>query len=187
MNIRRAKAEDAETIATYLLMAMEDIVYDFIGQTNRAAALAFLHHFVQKEDNQYSYQNCWVVQNHHRVVAAVNIYDGACLKDLRAPIAHYIETHFQKRFEPEDETAAGEFYIDALAVDPEQRGKGIGAKLLEHVRHTYVIQDHKTIGLLVDVDNPRAQQLYLQLGFKDVDEKTLAGKTLRHLQIHPTD
>ncbi|MGV8813024.1 MAG: GNAT family N-acetyltransferase [Gelidibacter sp.] len=185
MIIRKAILEDSDAIATYLLLAMEDIVCEFIGQNDPKKAKEFLLHFVQKENNQYSYQNCFVVEGDHQIIAAVNIYDGSELKRLRAPIIQYIETHFSKVFNPEDETQPGEFYIDSLGVNPNHQGKGIGAKLLQFLIHYYVTQNDKAIGLLVEESNPNAKRLYLKLGFEPVGEKMLVGNKLLHLQVKP--
>ena len=185
MIIRKANLEDSEAIATYLLLAMEDIVCEFIGQNDSEKAKAFLLHFVKKENNQYSHQNCFVVEEAHKIIAAVNIYDGAELKRLRAPIIAYIEAHFSKVFNPEDETQTDEFYIDSLGVNPDQQGKGIGAYLLHYLIDYYVTQNNKTIGLLVEENNPNAKRLYLKLGFEPVGGKMLVGKKLVHLQFKP--
>lgn len=185
IKIRKANKADSAAIAANLLLAMEDIVYQFIGQNDSNKAIDFLLHFVQKENNQYSYQNCFVVEDDGKIIAAVNIYDGSQLNQLRNPIASYINSHFKTEFNPEDETQSGEFYIDSLGVNPNQQGKGIGAKLLQFVIDHYVHQNHQTIGLLVDEENPMAKKLYLRLGFKSVGQKTLVGKQMEHLQIRP--
>ena len=49
--IRKARKEDADTLATCLLQAMEEIVYHFIGIKDEVKAQAFLHHLVQGEAN----------------------------------------------------------------------------------------------------------------------------------------
>ena len=77
---------DSEIIATYLFLAMEDIVYKFIGEENPDKAREFLLHFIEKDNNQYSYQNCWVVEDNMKVVAAINLYNGALLSELRQPV-----------------------------------------------------------------------------------------------------
>ena len=61
MRIRKARSTDSETIASLLLSAMEDIVYELIGEQDSEKALTFMHYFVKKENNQYSWQNCWVI------------------------------------------------------------------------------------------------------------------------------
>jgi ribosomal protein S18 acetylase RimI-like enzyme len=185
MMIRNAKQSDAPHIAAYLLLAMEDIVYDFIGTEDRNKALNFLHYFTARKGNQYSYQHCRVAEIEGKVQAAVSVYDGAMLDILREPVAEYIREVLEKDFNPGAETAAGEYYIDSLGVDPVLQGKGIGAAMLQHLIEEYAHQQGHTLGLLVDKDNPAAKRLYLRLGFEPVGEKQFAGKTLEHLQYTP--
>ncbi len=180
--IRKATLNDAEHIATYLLLAMEDIVYRFIGEKDHAKAKAFLLYFAKREDNQYSYQNCWVAED-GEVMAAVNLYDGAKLDQLRRPVLEYIKMHYNKEPKPEDETQAGEYYIDSLGVNPNYQGKGIGSKMLQFLIDAYVHKHKQTLGLLVDEENPNAKRLYLKLGFKAVGKKVLVGKNMEHLQL----
>lgn len=185
IKIRKADREDSAAIATCLLLAMEEIVCEFIGQRDPNKAKEFLLHFIEQEHNQYSYQNCFVAEDDHQVIAAVNIYDGSQLNPLRVPISQYIKTHFKTDFNPEDETQPGEYYIDSLGVNPNLQGKGIGATVLKFLINYFVIQNGKTIGLLVDEENPKAKKLYLKLGFKSVGQKILVGKRMEHLQIKP--
>lgn len=186
MIIRKARLEDSQYIATYLLLAMEDIVCEFIGQNDLNTARDFLLHFGQKENNQYSYQNCFVAEEETEIIAAINIYDGSKLKQLRAPIIRYIKTQFSKNFDPEDETQAGEYYIDSFGVHRDHQGKGIGAQMLQYVIKAYVHQNKQTVGLLVEEDNRKAERLYEKLGFEPVGEKSLVGKRLLHLQVKPS-
>jgi ribosomal protein S18 acetylase RimI-like enzyme len=182
MIIRRAIKSDSPFIARYLLLAMEDIIYEFIGEKSHQKALDFLLHFAQRENNQYSYQNCWVAEE-DEVIAAINIYDGSQLSALRKPIAEYIQMHHGKDFNPEDETQAGEFYIDSFGVNPKQQGKGIGSNLLQFLIAEYVVKKQNTIGLLVEENNPSAKKLYLKLGFKSVGYKMLVGEKLEYFQM----
>ena len=184
MIIRNATPADSDYIATYMMEAMEDIVYEFIGENDPKMARGFLLHFIKSENNQYSYQNCIVAQDGDEIIAAINLYDGARLWDLRAPLAQYIKTIHNKEFNPEDETQSGEYYIDSLGVKSTLQGKGIGTKMLQYVIDEYVIKNHQTLGLLVDEDKHLAKRLYLKLGFKSVGRKILAGKKMEHLQIN---
>lgn len=181
MIIRKAKTTDSSFIAHLLLLAMEDLVYAFIGEKNQQKAFDFMHYFAQRENNQYSYQNCWVAEE-NEVLAVVNVYNGAELKTLRAPIIAYILAEHGKEFSPEDETQAGEFYIDSFGVNPNHQGEGIGSKMLQFLINEYVVKDQQTLGLLVEEDNPNAKKLYLKLGFEVVGQKSLVGKKLEHLQ-----
>ncbi len=183
MIVRRATMEDSYLIATYLLLAMEDIVYKFIGERDYQKAKRFLAYFAERENNQYSYQNCWVAEDEGKVVAAANIYDGARLVELRMPIVQYLKIQFNMDFIPEDETQSGEYYIDTLGVNPNQQGKGIGSRMLQFMIDEYVNKQHQTLGLLVDEENPAAKKLYLKLGFRPVGTKVLVGKSMEHLQL----
>ncbi len=185
IKIRKAVLADSNEIADFLLLAMEDIIYEFIGVSDFNKAKILMQYFVGKPNNQYSYENCWVVIDNKRIVAAVNIYKGADLAKLRAPVLDYIEKQYMRKFIPEDETQAGEYYIDTIGVSPECQGTGIGSSLLKFIIDEYVNKQSETLGLLVDNENPQAKKLYLKLGFKPVGYKKLVGKTMDHLQIAP--
>jgi N-acetylglutamate synthase-like GNAT family acetyltransferase len=185
MKIRKATPEDSKSIAYLLMLAMEDIAYAFITEKSYDKATQFLSAMASEKGNQYSYENCWVAENEEEIIAVASLYDGGKLHELRKPVANYIKEHFNRDFNPEDETQAGEIYIDCVGVNPNQQGKGIGSKIFAFLIEEYVIKQKQTLGLLVDYDNPKAEKLYLKLGFKIVGEKTLVGKRLKHLQYHP--
>ncbi|MFT3738223.1 MAG: GNAT family N-acetyltransferase [Breznakibacter sp.] len=183
MIIRKAVRSDANDVARHLLLAMEEIVFGFIGERSSDKAKAFMCHFAAQTQNQYSYQNCWVGEEGNEVVAAINVYDGADLHRLRAPVIAYLKKQFGRDVQPEDETQAGEFYIDTLGVDPRMQGKGIGSQMLWFVIDEFVHRRKLSLGLLVEKANPRAKELYVRLGFSYAGEKTLIGKPMEHLQM----
>ncbi|OYD46461.1 GNAT family N-acetyltransferase [Sphingobacterium cellulitidis] len=183
MIIRRGLKEDSEQIAEYLLLAMEEIAYRFIGKQDKQLALEFLTDLVKEEGNQYSYNHNWVIEENGTVVATALVYDGANLYELRKPVADLVENKYQRSFTPEDETQAGEFYIDCIAVNPNQQGKGLGSIIIKYLIDEYILKKKAVLGLLVDEDNPKAKKLYERLGFKVVGMKSLMGKNLEHMQL----
>lgn len=183
MIIRKAKPEDAEMISVHLLSAMKDFIYKFIGEEDYNKAKDFLVHFISRENNQYSYENCLVAEENAKLLGAVNAYDGAKLEELRKPIVEYMLQHYKREFQLEAETQAGEIYIDSLGVDGQMRGKGIGSKLLKELIQEHVVQKQQTLGLLVDEDNPKAKKLYLKLGFKSVGTMKFGEKMFEHMQL----
>ncbi len=183
IRIRKAEYKDSGEIARLLLLAMEDIVYEFLNVRNKQAAFDFMYHMVHTENNQYSYQKVYVATHEGKIVGAVNVYDGALLEELRKPVARYISAHTHKPFEPENETRAGEFYVDSIGVSPEWQGQGIGGKLLQHLISEYVQKQGLTLGLLVEKANPAARRLYEKVGFRKTGEKILVGKVMDHLQL----
>ena len=188
MIIRKAVPADSKAITNYIMLAMGEIVYKFIGQDAEAEATQFMEGLVRKENNPYSYENCWVVDIDGDVAAAGVVYDGADVHTLRKTVAQEVRTIFdedlaQKYEASEVETQAGEYYIDCVGVCPSHQGKGIGSKLFQFLMNEYVDSRKGVLGLLVDKDNPDAKKLYLKLGFQIVAEKTLTGKAMEHLQF----
>ncbi|MCJ0743481.1 GNAT family N-acetyltransferase [Pedobacter montanisoli] len=183
MHIRPAKITDAEAVVNCVLLAMEEVIYQFIGENNQDKAKQFLTEMFKQKENQYSYENCWVVEENNQIIGAAIVYEGAKLAALREPVIHWLQLMFNRNFMPEDETQEGEFYIDCIGVNSDQQGRGIGTKLLQFLIDLYVKDQQQTLGLLVDQNNPQAKKLYLRSGFKVTGEKKLAGKHMEHLQL----
>lgn len=183
MIIRRATLQDSPFIAEYLLLAMKDIVFTLTGKSEYNSAKEFLLHFARTENNQYSYQNCWIAELDSEVVACINIYDGARLKELRQPVIDYLQREMNRTFDHEEETQAGEYYIDSVGVRLDFQGKAIGTNLLLYVIDEFVNKCHLTLGLLVEQENTIAKRLYERVGFKKVASRILFGKKMDHLQI----
>lgn len=121
----------------------------------------------------------------NEIIAAANVYDGADLLALRAPVIQYIRENYNPVFNPEIETEAGEFYIDTFAVHPSFQGKGIGLKILEFLIEEYVVNQKIPLGLLLESDNVAANKLYTKAGFRYVQKREFLTKVLDHLQIKP--
>src|SRR5690606_34922964 len=112
---------------------------------------------------------------------------GSKLDQLRQPVLDLIKQRYNRILLPEKETGKGEFYIDTLSVDTAHQGKGLGTKLLHYLINEMVQKEGKTIGLLVDLKNPRAKKLYTKTGFKVVGQKALLGHQHEHLQLSKED
>ncbi|QYO63872.1 GNAT family N-acetyltransferase [Leptolyngbya sp. 7M] len=67
----------------------------------------------------------------------------------------------------------GTFYIANLAVDSAYRGQGIGTQLLQYCIAEAATAKASHVYISVDIDNPRAQNLYESLGFQVIETKTL--------------
>lgn len=172
--IRQATVADAEFIAHAVCMA---VGYDM----SHPLYPVFLH-LARMEHSQYSYVNTLVAVVEGRVVGALVGYDGARLKELREPIFALLEQHLGEAINIEDETEAGEFYLDSLGVLPECRGCGIGRALIVAMRDRAFAEGYERVGLIVDFDNPDAERLYQSLGFRRVGTKRFLGHDMHHLQ-----
>lgn len=189
MNIIPASAEQAESIASLIMMAMNhECCQNFAGPQHTLADFhRMMTTLVRREDSQYSYRNAWVAlddktKDDKPVVAGVIVgYDGADLRRLRKAFLQAAKKYLDQDFSGmDDETQAGEYYIDSLAVDTRYRHQGLATLLLRK------LIDQKgrkqPVGLLVDKGNPSAERLYRRLGFEYVNDTTWGGHEMRHLQ-----
>ena len=177
--IRPATPTDASAVAPLMFQAMEEIVYKMIGKDHKEEAIALLQKLFEQEDNQYSYKNAWVYEEEGAVIGSIIAYDGAHLHRLRAPVLALIRSSYGIDIVLEDETAAGELYIDTLSVLPTAQGRGIGSQLVRHLCKVST----QPLGLLVDVNNPEAERLYSRLGFEYANHQELAGGRYKHLTL----
>jgi ribosomal protein S18 acetylase RimI-like enzyme len=169
--IQKATSKDAQTIAYFLFMAMEEIVYQFIGKKDKEMALKFLNHFTVKSDNQYSWQNCFIGKIDDEIITVANVYDGADLLRLRQQVIDFVKTNFNSKFNPESETQSGEMYLDCFAVSPNHRGQGFGSKLLTFLVEEFAGKQKQVLGLLVEKENFNAKKLYQKVGFTYVRDR----------------
>ncbi|CAM3363526.1 GNAT family N-acetyltransferase [Empedobacter stercoris] len=182
LNFREATKEDAASIAKLMMLAMDKIVFDFIGKTDYEEGILFLKKLIEQENNQYSYQNTVVIEYENQFAGTTTFYDGGKLNDLRKPVLDFLKTNYNQTIQPQDETQAGEIYIDTIAVSEDFRGKGIGSKILDYLIEEIVHHRKQTLGLLVDFTNPNAKKLYERKGFVVVGEKMLMNENHEHMQ-----
>ena len=174
IKIRQAVAADAPLVGRVVLMALH---YD---ETHPLAPI--FAELASREVSQYSYRNALVAEVDGSVVGAIIGYDGARLKELRKPLFELMRETFGDVPAVEDETSAGEFYLDSLAVLPQYRGFGAGGALLSAARDRAFAAGHERVGLIVDFENPRAEALYNSLGFERVNAMKFLGHDMWHMQ-----
>lgn len=172
--IREARVTDAALIAEAVCMA--------VGYDTSHPLYAVFKILAEREVSQYSYRNTLVAEVGGRAVGALVGYDGAMLEQLREPIFPLLEQHLGQVPTIEDETQAGEFYLDSLGILPDFRGMGIGRRLIEAMTQRAFDQGHEHVGLIVDFENPSAERLYTSLGFRRVGTKRFLGHQMWHMQ-----
>ncbi len=178
ITIRPATADDIALIVRVLVMAMgEDAAPTYCGEKY----LDVLGEIVATQGTQYHYSNAWVAELDGRPAAALVAYDGAELPRLRANTLAVVHRYrpLEINF---DETRAGEYYLDSIAVLPEFRGQGLAPALIGHLKSQLKVQGYPILGLIVDVDNPTAERLYTSLGFRALNYMDFFGHRMKHMQ-----
>lgn len=180
VNIRPAVPEDAAMIAQAVAIAIGDEVAlrAYCGEDY----IEVLTEIARREGTQYSWQRALVAEIDGAVAGAVVGYDGAQLGLLREGtfgVLHELVGHTPTIV---DETEAGEYYLDSVAVLPEFRGLGIGRKLIEAFCQRAFSEGHQRVGLIVDFENPTAEKLYTSLGFRRIGSRPFFTHQMWHLQ-----
>lgn len=160
--IRKATTDDASFIVWGMAAALEMEISDPVQH-------AVFMDLVKCDDVLYSWTHSFVAcLSDGSPVGLLIAYEGTHYREMRKKTFDIIRNIIGTSFDAmDDETRAGEYYIDSLAVIPAMRGRGIGTALLRygiaHARHMAV----KEIVLAVSPDNQKAQRLYRSLGFRE--------------------
>lgn len=180
ITIRPASIDDASLIAQVVVMGIgsEEALQNYCGEHY----LDVLTKVACSEHAQYSYHNALVAEIDGRPVGGIVGYDGGTLYPLREGTYSVIRRYHAHVPTIIDETSAGEFYVDSVAVLPDYRGCGVGRALLDGMCTKAFSEGHRRVGLLVDCDNPAAERLYASIGFKRINPTTFLGHQMWHMQ-----
>ena len=184
IEIREATKIQAAEIAYLIMTAMtDDCCLYFCGEGYGLEDFRkMMTILVEREDSQYSYRNTLVAMDADKVVGISVSYDGGRLHELRHVFIEAAKEHIGKDHSGmDDETQAGELYLDSLAVLPEYRRQGIARKLLLATKERANLLGLPRVGLLVDKDNPVGEALYTSVGFQYVNDNQWGGHPMKHL------
>lgn len=174
---------DAPVVATLIMEAMNhECCQWFAGPEHTLADFhRLMTRLVEADHSQYSYRNTLVCREGDEVIGIAVSYDGAHLHALRKAFVQEAKAAFGRDFSTmDDETSAGELYLDSLCVATSHRGRGI-AKTLLRATIDRGRQLALPTGLLVDKGNPGAERLYQSVGFQYQNDSTWGGHAMRHL------
>ena len=185
ITVRDCKKEDASAVAWLIMSAWP--VEEFLAM-DPSMTLESLHDrirkYVEADNTLYSYRNTIVAVADGSVCGAINGYDGALYEELKRPVTEDLSV-FQNSpndFSKVMETGPGEFYLDSIGVDRSMRSRGIGSMLFEAAFERARESGFDKVGLIVDEDKPKAEALYLRLGFRQAGIKDFFGHRMKHMQ-----
>ena len=184
--IKAAKKDQSASIARLIMMAMtDDCCLHFCGVGYGLDDFyRMMTSLVEREDSQYSYKNTLVAMDDEKVVGVAVSYDGARLNELRQAFIEAAKEQIGKDHSGmDDETQAGELYLDSLAILSEYRRQGIARKLLRATKEKADQMGLPCLGLLVDKGNPAGESLYASVGFRYVNDSNWGGHPMKHLVL----
>ena len=186
IEIKEATKAQAADIARLIMVAMtDDCCLHFCGVGYGLDDFRqMMTSLVEREDSQYSYRNTLVAMADHEVVGIAVSYDGARLHELRQAFIQAAKLCIGKDHSGmDDETQAGELYLDSLAVLPEYRRQGIAKRLLHATKDKANKMSLPCVGLLVDKGNPAGEALYASVGFRYANDSEWGGHPMKHLVL----
>ena len=186
IEITDARKEQASEIARLIMMAMtDDCCLHFCGEGYGLDDFRrMMTELVSREDSQYSYRNTLLAMSDNKVVGIAVSYDGGRLHELRQVfIAAAMQYIGKDHTGMDDETQAGELYLDSLAVLPAYRRQGIAQRLLKATKEKADSMGLPCVGLLVDQSNPAGEALYASVGFRYQNDSQWGGHPMKHLTL----
>lgn len=187
MQISQAQKHQAGDIARLIMQAMnDDCCQYFAGRRHTLKDFeCMMRGLVLFRQSQYSYRNTLVALNDDGQVAGICVsYDGKDLHRLRQAFIDAAKEAFGLDYSGmDDETQAGELYIDSLAVCEQFRHQGVATSLIKATVDKAAGMNIPAVGLLVDQGNPKAEHLYSTIGFKYINDSTWGGHKMKHLQL----
>lgn len=186
IEIKDARKEQSADIARLIMTAMtDDCCLHFCGAGYGLEDFRrMMTMLVEREDSQYSYRNTLVAMDGDQVAGIAVSYDGGCLHALRRAFVEAAKACIGKDHSGmDDETQAGELYLDSLAVEPDHRRQGIARRLLRATKEKADRMGLPCVGLLVDQGNPAGEKLYAAVGFRYVNDSAWGGHQMKHLVL----
>jgi GNAT superfamily N-acetyltransferase len=129
------------------------------------------------DEGNFSYKNCTVAESGGEVIGMLHAFpmEPAEGEEPREPVDPILEPY--ARLE-----VPGSYYVSAMALFPEHRGKGLGARMLEIAREEARWSGCREVSLLVFGQNEGAIELYERNGFEVIDRV----RVVPHETIHYT-
>lgn len=162
ITVEPATADDAAFVATVMAEAVGMPVME-----NGRTPDENLTDICRRTDTLYSWQNAVIAKIDGEPVGGLISYDGHGYHEVKVRTfglvpKDMLEFDVDKM---DDETGDGEYYLDSLAVLPQQRGHGIASLLLKYGVEK-AREKHLLPILACDPANANALRLYTKIGFR---------------------
>jgi len=179
--IRAAKASDVHEVVVLIMAAIGELTTLYTGEASSEKAAPILAQFYAEPGNRFSQQLIKVVELDGQIAGMILCYSGGDAPTLYAPVEQFRSRALQQDVKHPLEAEPNEYYIDALAVAPQYRGKGLAAQLMQQAEQDALAAGINQIALLVDVDNTRAKHVYLRQGYEPIGQKMLHHHPYWHM------
>lgn len=182
LTFRPATPADAPFAAPLIAEAYGPLALELTAQADEAGAVRVLEDWFTQADHRLGYGVTLLALDDSGAPLGILVrYSGDDAARLETPMRQYLRGLGQADDFP-TEAQRGELYLDALAVAPAARGRGVGLALLHEAQREAAHLGLRGAALLVEPHNP-AQRLYERAGFARRGELLLPGHTEAHLDL----
>jgi GNAT superfamily N-acetyltransferase len=172
--MRPARREDADVLARLTDMAGHGLPIHLWAEAaaDDETPLEVGRRRIEREEGNFSYRNAWVIEDGGTVAAGLIGY--------RQPEPYSLDSleTFPLVIQPLvrlEAYAPGSWYVNVLAVLPEQRGKGLGSLLLADAERRAHEVGARSLSLIVASENPSALRLYEHVGYRPLERRPVVG------------
>ncbi|MCP4137076.1 MAG: GNAT family N-acetyltransferase [bacterium] len=165
-----AQKEESPRIAELINIAsyglVEFMFHDLVPGLTPVQLVAFS---LAEDKNHHTYRNAVVARSNGTIAGMIFAYSSEFKgldEETRSLVPQERLDHIMEVF---TKTVPGSLYIDALCVDEQYRGRGIGTALLSSARDRARDEGYNSLSLIVMAHNERALSVYKKFGFKTVD------------------
>ncbi|MEK9197118.1 GNAT family N-acetyltransferase [Ureibacillus sp. FSL E2-3493] len=182
--IRMATQNDRMEIAKLLWVIFEDMELPLLKKISKNKLLEMVAESVADPTYRFGFKRGLVYEVNGEIAGIIFGYPAEDEPIIDEPFRNVL---LKNGFDPNDnlfvdkETLPDEWYIDSVVVNGKFRGMGIGSALLNEMSKTALDAGYHTIGLNVDMANPKARKLYANLGYKKVADLVISDHQYEHM------
>lgn len=182
--IRMATQKDSMEIAKLLWVIFEDMELPLLKKISKSKLLDMVAESVGEPTYRFGVNRGLVYEINGEIAGVIFGYPSVEEPIIDEPFKKVL---IKNGFDPNEnlfvdkETLPDEWYIDSVVVNQKFRGLGIGSALLNEMNQTAMKAGYHTIGLNVDIANPKAKKLYSSLGYKTVAVIEISGHQYEHM------
>lgn len=176
--------EEGRVFAPYLDQAAEGFFHFMLGRR----AIDIIATAFTQPNHDLSYQSVTFVEREKIIVGMISGYTAeqhlrSSDRPLKQAAGRYnlrmivVSTLFSPLFRIIDTIVDGDFYLQAMAVDKELRGKGLGTSMMDYIEDCARVGGSTRLSLDVSASNEGARKLYERRGM------TVESQWPKHLAI----
>lgn len=190
MKIRKAKKEDYKECVRFIRSAIEEQANIFSGTDNDDDINKEMYKYFQMESTRASYDICDVLEMKGEVIGSMISCPGDQIRERNRLILENLRKKFPNDEEYQqwakfiDGVVEGnddEYYIDNIGIDENFRRKGLGTRLIRYAEDKAINLGLRKVSMLADVENEKAFQLYIRLGYVHDYNVNIGIHEYRHL------